>query len=56
MSIGHTTGHAAHTPDMKKENPTEEEKTEAKVSSTSTLPVSIANAVNTCLHTIKEEN
>ncbi|CAK4032229.1 Phosphatidylserine decarboxylase proenzyme 3 [Lecanosticta acicola] len=30
MSIGRTTGHAAHTPDMQKQNPTEEEKTEAK--------------------------
>ncbi|EME50121.1 hypothetical protein DOTSEDRAFT_68851 [Dothistroma septosporum NZE10] len=30
MSIGCTTGHAPHTADMKKENPTEHDKTEAK--------------------------
>lgn len=30
MSIGRTSGHSAHTPDFKKSNPTEEEKTEAK--------------------------
>ena len=30
MSIGHSPNHAPHTPDMKKANPTHEEKQEAK--------------------------
>jgi len=30
MSIGHSPGRAAHSPDMRKENPTMEEKQDAK--------------------------
>lgn len=53
MSIGRTAGHSPHKADFQKTDPTEEEKTEAKVSST---PALLGTFSTNDLHTIEEEN